>query len=46
MVGEAGKVLVLDRAGVTAAAPTGWGLFVYGLTEDERSDYPASLGNI
>jgi DUF1009 family protein len=45
VVGEAGKVLVLDRAALTEAADS-LGLFVYGLSEDERADYPASFGNM
>jgi DUF1009 family protein len=45
VVGEAGKVLVLDRAALTEAADR-LGLFVYGLSEAERADYPASFGNM
>ena len=45
VVGEAGKVLVLDREGVIAAADR-LGLFVYGLSADEHADYPSQLGNI
>ncbi len=45
VVGEAGKVLVLDRAGVIAAADR-LGLFVYGVSQDEHADYPAQFGNM
>jgi DUF1009 family protein len=45
VVGEAGKVLVLDRAEVIAAADR-LGVFVYGLTRDEAADDPAPFGDI
>ena len=43
VVGEAGKVLVLDRAEVIQAADR-LGLFVYGLTSDEAAEPPAKVG--
>ncbi len=45
VVGEAGKVLVLDRAAVIETADA-LGLFVYGLEPHEAPDYPMSMGNI
>jgi DUF1009 family protein len=45
VVGEAGKVLVLDRAAVAEAADR-LGLYVYGLSQDDLPDYPMSFGNI
>ncbi len=43
VVGEAGKVLVLDRAELIQAADR-LGLFVYGLTSDEAAEPPAKVG--
>ncbi len=43
VVGEAGRVLVLDRAAVIVAADS-LGLFVYGLSRDEVAEDPAMFG--